>query len=255
MIARTISSAIFLIITILFSAAGVDRLQAQTAQADRAETSHIASSLPAILSPQDIELYQQIFALQEAGEIKKAAKRIEGLENKILLGHLLSQKYLHPTAWRSSYTELKDWLNHYSDHPAASRIKWLADKRRPKGAKYPKPPKKGYLNGVGQSRPQSFRALIPQSYKGRASPRQTARIAREIRRYIRRGHPSDQISGIGRDKITKGNNTVFKRLRVIMPAKTSDIRKLFIGFGQMMGLGITDHLQPVFKPPPDQICR
>lgn len=200
MIARTISSAMFLIITILFTAAGADRLQAQTAQADRAETSHIASSLPAILSPQDIELYQQIFALQEAGEIKKAAKRIEGLENKILLGHLLSQKYLHPTAWRSSYTELKDWLNHYSDHPAASRIKWLADKRRPKGAKYPKPPKKGYLNGVGQSRPQSFRALIPQSYKGRASPRQTARIAREIRRYIRRGHPSGALEYLNQKK-------------------------------------------------------
>ena len=56
MIARTISSAMFLIITILFSALGADRLQAETVQANRAETSHIASSLPAILSPQDVEL-------------------------------------------------------------------------------------------------------------------------------------------------------------------------------------------------------
>ena len=36
------------------------------------------------------------------------------------------------------------------------------------------PPKKGYLNGVGQNAPQRWRAVIPESYKGRISPRQTA---------------------------------------------------------------------------------
>ena len=59
-----------------------------------------------------------------------------------------------------------------------------------KGAKSAKAPKKGYLNGVGLSRPQSYRATIPESWKGRFAPRRTANIAKEIRRAIRRGHPS-----------------------------------------------------------------
>lgn len=157
------------------------------------EKAHPASNLPQILSQSDITLYQKIFNLQEKGDIASAEKLVKKLGNRILVGHVLSQKYLHPTAWRSSYTELRNWLEIYNDHPAASRIKWLADKRRPKGAKYPKPPKKGYLNGVGQSRPQSYRAYIPQSYAGRASPRKTAEIARQIRRSIRRGHPSGAL--------------------------------------------------------------
>ena len=68
--------------------------------------------------------------------------------NRVLVGHTQSQKYLHPNAWRSSYDELRTWLSNYSDHPNASRISWLAKKRKPKSASNTKSPKKGYLNGV-----------------------------------------------------------------------------------------------------------
>jgi len=102
----------------------------------------------AVLSEGDVTRYQDIFALQEAGNIKLAAQIIPELDNPILLGHVLSQKYLHPTAWRSSYKELSNWLSHFNDHPAASRISWLAKKRKPASAKAPKAPKQGYLNGA-----------------------------------------------------------------------------------------------------------
>ena len=152
--------------------------------------------LPQPLSINDAETYSQIFALQEDGKIKAAAKLIKTLENDLLMGHVLSQKYLHHTAWRSSFKDLSTWLSLYSDHPSASRIKWLSDKRKPKGAKVAKAPKKGYLNGVGLSRPQSYRATIPESWKGRSAPRRTANIAKEIRRAIRRGHPSGALEVI-----------------------------------------------------------
>ena len=152
-----------------------------------------ASELPRPLSASDAELYQQIFALQDDGEIKGAAKLIKQLDNQLLMGHVLAQKYLHPTAWRSSFSELSEWLKKYNDHATASRIKWLSDRRRPKGAKAARSPKKGYLNGVGLSRPQSFRADIPESWSGRASPRTTAKIARDIRRSIRRGYPTGAV--------------------------------------------------------------
>ena len=149
-----------------------------------------ADKMPKPLSAKDSDTYRQIFALQEDGELKAAARLIKTLDSDLLMGHVLSQKYLHPTAWRSSFKDLSSWLSIYNDHPSASRIKWLSDKRKPKGVKSAKAPKQGYLNGVGLSRPQSYRATIPESWKGRFAPRRTANIAKEIRRAIRRGHPS-----------------------------------------------------------------
>ena len=143
-----------------------------------------------VLSEADVTRYQDIFALQEAGKLKQAAKIIADLENPLLMGHVLSQKYLHPTAWRSSFKELSNWLSYYNDHPAASRISWLAKKRKPKNAPSPKAPKKGYLNGIGHSELHSYRARIPASNAGRISPRQTRAIASKVRRYIRSRAPT-----------------------------------------------------------------
>ncbi|MEC7243218.1 MAG: lytic transglycosylase domain-containing protein, partial [Pseudomonadota bacterium] len=100
-----------------------------------AASSATTKEFPRPLSERDADLYEQIFALQDDGEIKEAAKLIKQLDSQLLMGHVLAQKYLHPTAWRSSYTELAQWLDKYNDLPTASRIKWLSDKRRPKGAK------------------------------------------------------------------------------------------------------------------------
>ena len=72
--------------------------------------------------------------------MKQATREIGRLESDLLKGHLLSQRYLHPTAWRSSYGELSGWLKRYNDHPDASRIFWLAKKRRPSNARAPKAP-------------------------------------------------------------------------------------------------------------------
>ena len=149
-----------------------------------------ASSLPQPLSNDDAAAYIKVFDLQEKGQIKKAARIIRTIDNPILMGHVLSQKYLHPTAWRSSFTELRDWLAHYNDHPAASRISWLAKKRKPAKAAMPKAPKKGYLNGIGHSEARTYRARIPASSKGRISPRQTRAIASKVRRYIRSRAPT-----------------------------------------------------------------
>ena len=153
-------------------------------------TPAMAASIPAMLSAEDADAYRAVFALQEKGDIKKAARIIKTIDDPILMGHVLSQKYLHPTAWRSSFTELRDWLAKYNDHPAASRISWLAKKRKPAKAATPKAPKKGYLNGIGHSESRTYRARIPASSKGRISPRQTRAIASKVRRFIRSRAPT-----------------------------------------------------------------
>ena len=108
--------------------------------------------LPKPLNDADIKRYQQIFDLQQDKKWKEADRLIKALDNDILLGRVLSQRYLHPTGWRSTYKQLRSWLANYNDHPAASRIYWLSKKRRPANAKSQKSPKRDILTGMGGHR-------------------------------------------------------------------------------------------------------
>ena len=151
------------------------------------------AALPAPLSDFDVAQYIRLFDLQQQGNMKQATREMGRLENPLLKGHLLSQRYLHPTAWRSSYAELSDWLKLYNDHPDASRIFWLAKRRKPKNTKDPKSPKPGYLNGYGHAGLYGYLPQIPAHRAGRASPSRTANVARQVRRAIRRGWPSGAL--------------------------------------------------------------
>ena len=91
-----------------------------------------------VLSDTDANLYREIFALQENGSWKAADKKIANLENDILLGYVQFQRYMHPTAYRSSFTELKRWMAFYADHPEAQKVYSLASRRRPKGYSSPR---------------------------------------------------------------------------------------------------------------------
>jgi soluble lytic murein transglycosylase len=153
----------------------------------------MASPPPEPLSASDTAQYKRLIELQKAGNMKQAIREMGRIKDPILTGHLLAQRYLHPTAWRSSYKELSSWLVAYNDHPDASRIYWLAKRRKPKDARSPKPPKPGYLNGYGQAGAHGYRPRIPASTVGRASATRTASIARSIRRAIRRGWPSGAL--------------------------------------------------------------
>ena len=93
-----------------------------------------------LLEPSDIENYRNISTLQENCRWKSANKYIFKLKNKILMGHVLAQRYLHPNCYRSKYLELYYWLKKYNDLPQAKKIYRLAIKRMPKGYKGPNKP-------------------------------------------------------------------------------------------------------------------
>jgi len=95
--------------------------------------------LPQPLTPADAETYRLIFALQDQGLWPAADRHIRRLTDKTLMGHVLAQRYLHPTAYRSGYKELSDWLRLYADLPEAQGIHALAVKRKPAGAAPPPP--------------------------------------------------------------------------------------------------------------------
>lgn len=110
-----------------------DAAAAPFAVIDRVCYNQILDSLT--IDPDDITLYKKIFRAIKAEDIDKAEELSEDVENPILMGHVLAEKYLSRT-YKSDYAELKSWLEKYSDHPQAARIYALALR---KGAKEPLP--------------------------------------------------------------------------------------------------------------------
>jgi soluble lytic murein transglycosylase-like protein len=98
------------------------------------------AGIPHVLGDADVARYKRIFALQEEARWKEADREIERLRDRLLLGHVLFQRYMHPCCYRSSYKELSAWLSRYADHPGADRVYELALKRRPSKAARPRRP-------------------------------------------------------------------------------------------------------------------
>ncbi len=96
------------------------------------------ADLPRILSLADIARYRRIFALQQSDHWQEADREIAQLDDKLLLGSVLAQRY-RDDSYHASYAELLHWLQHYADEPDAKAIYALALARHPKGA--PLPPK------------------------------------------------------------------------------------------------------------------
>ena len=160
-----------------------------------------------IFSASDEKIYKEVFKLQSK-QIKsknsKIWKKIEKLknqiENKILIGTLNADKYLHPTGWRSSYKELKQWLNEYHDHPDAYKIYRLALRRKPVKSKSPKKPTGDFLNGYGNISKDLIKPTFPlakSKYK-----RDSFQIAIKVRRAIRRKN-LDYVENLLSSKKTK----------------------------------------------------
>ena len=96
--------------------------------------------LPQVLSAEDRTLYAEIFELQENARWREADARIAKLADRSLIGYVKMERYLHPTAYRSTYEELKEWMAYYADHPDADRIYALARRKQPRGATPPLAP-------------------------------------------------------------------------------------------------------------------
>ncbi|MDA0341105.1 MAG: lytic transglycosylase domain-containing protein, partial [Proteobacteria bacterium] len=148
-------------------------------------------TVPRILSEADAEKYRKIFALQEDGQWSQASRIIDSLQDKLLLGHVEAQKYLHPTKYRSRYPELLRWMQQHADHPQASRLYKLATSRKISGWKSPPRPQGKILLGNGPKSvgegPKTYRSPRKRSTQAR---REVANLRGQIRRLIGKGWPS-----------------------------------------------------------------
>jgi len=139
-----------------------------------------------VLSAQDLDRYENIFALQEDGKWQQADRQIKALDDRLLMGHVLFQRYMHPTKYRSKYSELKAWMANYADHPEARRIYNLARKRQGNAATPKRPVRTRYPGVTGHSGPPTPAA----PNRTRSQARALSSFNRSINRNLKRGSAS-----------------------------------------------------------------
>jgi len=126
------------------------------------------TDLPYVLSGADAERYRLIELQQRTAQWQAADREIRLLKDRLLLGHILAQRYLHPR-YRASYAELAAWLDNYGDEPEAARLYALAVKRAPTGAK-PSKPAAGVVAGLALADGDLDLRRAPGDAAGSASP-------------------------------------------------------------------------------------
>lgn len=77
------------------------------------------------VSRDDVTTYKKIFRAIENQNFNEADDLVKDLNNDILMGHVLAEKYLSKK-YKSKYIELKIWLEKYDDLPQAAKIRRLA---------------------------------------------------------------------------------------------------------------------------------
>ena len=155
------------------------------------------------LTEVDAERYSRVFKLQDSGKITEADKEMAALKDWRLRGHVLYQRYLHPTAYKSSFEELRNWLSLYSDHPGAPKIYQLALRKNPGGENQMKKPQ-GAKGITSLREPMTVEAKDYKSPLERsAAETQTVKSFKSAVSSMARGQPADALEKFQSDKTTK----------------------------------------------------
>jgi len=149
--------------------------------------------IPAALTPSEAATYRRILGFQERGEWQAADREIAKLNDKLLLGHVLADRYLS-AGYRSTQAELTAWLESYAELPQAGEIYQLAIKRAPrpakpaKGAKAAKQPPRPAVKAPPPAAPalawggdEMITAPEPAAPAGRRLPPDMARRAQALK--------------------------------------------------------------------------
>ena len=167
-----------------------------------------ASYTTEALSNKDAALYQAIFAAQSAGNWEAADAAMAKLDDQRLRGHVLFQRYMHP-GYKANFTELRDWMRDYADHPGADRLYRLATSRKPSGfsgeiAK----PRNAVGLGAGTLHTQNASQIYAPDKKRSPSQRNdVARLVKAVNADISRGAPTKALKRLGSDPASKVMDT------------------------------------------------
>ncbi|MBO5997670.1 MAG: hypothetical protein J6P93_04010, partial [Alphaproteobacteria bacterium] len=143
-----------------------------------------------VLTSSDEKLYRDIFEVQKKEDWKKADKYIAKLNDKILMGHVLAQRYFSKT-WVTKAKEIESWMKKYSDHPQASRMYNLGVKKKAKlPEKQPIPlygGRAGTCSAVYRAEPTDSIENLSFSYLSGDRRKKAKKTMRQIVKYIKAG--------------------------------------------------------------------
>ena len=161
------------------------------------------------LSRNSRKLYEEIFALQDTSHLGKAERKISELDNGLLLGHVEAQRLLHPST-RSSFADLKDWLDKYSDHPQADQIYVLAARRKPSGfnGSLKKPQRQPVISGALGAVSRAGKIYYPNQNRSRSEQADVRRFLQTIRKHVRNYEPTQALNLLTSDPVAKKLDTV-----------------------------------------------
>lgn len=158
-----------------------------------------AAEVPRILSDSDAQIYRQIFILQSQADMGSATRLIAELSDKRLLGHVQAQRYLHPTGYRSSYGELKQWLGQYADYPQAAQIYALALRKQVDGdQELRRPVVMRSRSGPASVKIKEYRSPVPRS---KAALQQVTAIQLHLKGLLKKSDPDAALQYLQRDDV------------------------------------------------------
>jgi soluble lytic murein transglycosylase len=96
------------------------------------------AGFPQPLAPSDAARLRRIFELQARGEMAAAAREVERLDDRRLVGHVLADRWTR--GHEAPLPELVAWLADHTDHPDAPAIHAMLVRRAPRGAALPPAP-------------------------------------------------------------------------------------------------------------------
>jgi len=172
------------------------------------------------LSQSDAKIYNSVFEAQAAGDFKNADEMLKDLDDVRLLGHVLFQRYMHPKAYRSSFSELRSWLEYYNDHPGANRIYKLANARAA-GSTAPlaRPEKSRGIVRTDDPTMRQAKRYVSSRVRSDEDVRALNKVNRDVFVLIRKGQPSLALEKLEAPDVKSTLDTVeYDRLRAEIAA-------------------------------------
>lgn len=165
----------------------------------------LASAGEGPIAETEAQRYKKIFELQAQGKMDEADKEIAQLQDFRLRGHMLYQRYMHPTAYTSSFDELRNWLALYADHPNANKIYKLAESKRPEGFSGKLREPESAIGIVRRTEPMMVAARTYRPSKTRTDDERTkvSDLNDSIRYMIRKRQPDEAYERLKTDKAAK----------------------------------------------------
>ena len=145
------------------------------------------------------------FSSFKSGAMAAANALIDKLGDRLLMGHVLYQRYMHPTEISPRYVE-QEVDGPYADHPGARGVYRLALRRKPGNWRAPQQPLGVSFGPLPPELDANVRAekLSKTRYGTRKQRRHARYVTRQIKSLVRRGRPTQALKRLQRKDIRRG---------------------------------------------------